>query len=88
MQLIPKLFARISITCLNTKNQADLLKKVAILKLKIVALNVNCKPGIHLFLTGIPRYGTECSMDTFPNVTRRARDARAHGIAVTEMGWE
>ena len=30
-------------------NHADLLKKVAILKFKMKALNVNCKPGTHFF---------------------------------------
>ena len=31
------------------KNHADLLKKGAILKFKMEALNVNCKPGTHFF---------------------------------------
>ena len=39
---------------MNTqKNHADLFKKVPILKFKMEALNVNCKPGTHLFLKSV-----------------------------------
>ena len=51
MQLTSKLFANISITSVNTKTIMQIChKKVAILKFTIEALNVNCKPGTHLFL--------------------------------------
>ena len=32
------------------KNHSDLLKKMAILKFKMEAVDVNCKPGTHFFL--------------------------------------